>query len=113
MRQFFVKDLMISVFSDDLSEIASCGACTSDSSGPPCSTVCPGTKDPLPALTDGIRLEVNPVVLGALQQELESQLEAVKAQRLEVMRQLEPTSDEERDLLRRQLERALRSLDER
>jgi hypothetical protein len=111
MRNFFVKDLMISVFRDDLSEIASCGACTSDSSGPPCSTVCPGTKDPLPDLTDGIRLEVNPVVLAALQKELEIQLHAVREQQQAVMRQLQPTNDEERALVRQQLTEAHRSLD--
>ena len=111
MRNFFVKDLMISVFRDDLSEVASCGACTSDSSGPPCSTICPGTKDPLPDLTEGIRLEVNPVVLAALHKQLETQLHAVKAQQHEVMRQLQPNSDEERALLRAHLTEALRSLD--
>lgn len=111
MRNYFVKDLMISVFRDDLSEVSSCGACTSDSSGPPCSTICPGTRDPLPALTEGIRLEVNPVVLAALHKELQAQLKAVKQQQAEVMQKLQPATHAEREVLRQQLTEALQALD--
>lgn len=108
---FMIKDLVLSLNPRlDLGRYASCGACTSDSSGPPCSGICPGSKDPMPALYEGIRAERSPALLAVLKEQLLAHLAAVdeRATALQNERQF---SEADKEMLREQLTGALRALD--
>lgn len=111
VRTYVIKDLMINVMGG-LDELTTCGACTSDSSGPPCSGICPGTRDPMPGLLEGIRLEMNPAVLASLEAELELQLRNVRERRTVLATELSPQSSEEVAQVREQLTKALAALDD-
>jgi hypothetical protein len=110
---FIVKDLMISVLpkSFDLGEVAGCGACTGDSSGPPCSGICPGTRNPITAIREEIWLAENPVQLFLLKQQLQEQLMAVEQRTIAIAKKTQPLSTSDVSMLKDRLGAALQSLE--
>ena len=110
VRTYVIKDLMINVMGG-LEDLASSG-CQQESEGPPCSGICPGSKDPMPELRDGIRLEKNPMVLAILEAELELQLQNARERRTLLTTELSPQSSEEVAQVREQLTKALAALDD-
>jgi hypothetical protein len=110
---FVVKDLLISVLPEkiDLGKFASCGACTSDSSGPPCSGACPGSRDPITAIKETIFLADNPVTLAYLRQQLQEQLAVVEKRTLDMAKTAKPLSGADVTMLRAHLGTALQELD--
>lgn len=110
MRTYVIKDLMINVMGG-LEDLASSG-CQQESEGPPCSGICPGSKDPMPALRDGISLEKNPMVLAVLEAELELQLQNARERRSLLSSELAPQSSEEVAQIRQHLTKALAALDD-
>ncbi|KAA9107943.1 hypothetical protein [Microbacterium rhizomatis] len=110
--EFIVKDLMISVLPQfDPRDASSCGACSADSSGPPCTGICPGSKDPFEGHYEGIRLEDNPRVLAALKQQLHAHIAAVEARESALYKQLAPSTPADVRALRAHLTAALDALD--
>src|SRR5687768_12165344 len=113
---FIVKDLMISVLPAKFnpSDVESCGACTSDSAGPPCSGACPGTRDPIPdpfaKIQEMVSLEGNPVVLADLKQQLHKQLAAVESRTEVVHKAMRPASEADVSMLKARLSSALDEL---
>jgi hypothetical protein len=104
---------MISVLpkSFDLGEVAGCGACTGDSSGPPCSGICPGTRNPITAIREEIWLAENPVQLFLLKQQLQEQLVAVEQRTIAIAKKTQPLSPSDVATLKDRLSAALQSLE--
>src|SRR5688572_23669105 len=104
---FLVKDLMISVLPDsfDPGKLAgSCGACTGNSEGPPCTGVCPGTRDPLPGMLEQIAIEGNPAVLAFLKLRLKEHINAIEAREAAVREAMRPRTEADIAALKTKLE---------
>jgi hypothetical protein len=105
---FIVKDLMISVLplrGVRIGDVASCGACTSDSIPPgPCGRTMGGWED-------FIKQAINPpVALAALKQQLKETLAAVEAREKAIHESMRPTSAAEISVLQSHLAAALEEL---
>ena len=110
---FIVKDLMISVLPKivDAGELAgSCGACSSDSAGPPCSGICPGSRNPFEGLLEHIAIEGNPSALAILKQQMKEHINAIDKREKVVMSSMHPKSAADRKMLQEKLTDALKEL---
>ena len=110
---FIVKDLMISVLpkSFDLGEVAGCRDCTGDTMGPPCSGICPGTRNPVTAIREEIWLSESPVQLFLLKQQLQEQLVAVEQRTMVIAKKTQPLSTSDASMLKDRLSAALQTLE--
>jgi hypothetical protein len=109
--EFIVKDLMISVLplrGVRLGDVASCGACTSDSTAPgPCGK---GSGGPIENWLDYVISPATPAGLAALKQQLREALASVEAREKVVHESMRPTSAAEISILQTHLTAALEDL---
>lgn len=109
--QFVVKDLLISVLPVNF-DIGRFGTCQQDSEGPPCSGVCPGSKDPITAIKELIILADNPVSLANLKLQLHEQLAMVEHRVDKMAKSAKPLSNADVSMLQSHLGSALKELDQ-
>lgn len=111
--EYIVKDLMISVLplrksELNIGDINSCGACSVDSSGPPCT--CGGTKALWQYYLDQLVNPAGPSALATLKQQLREALAAVEAREKVVHQAMRPSSAAEVDILKSHLSAAIEEL---
>jgi hypothetical protein len=111
--EYIVKDLMISVLplrkgDMGLGDVNACGACTVDSSGPPCT--CGGTKALWQYYLDQAVNPAGPAALATLKLQLRETLAAVEAREKAMHESMRPSSAAEVDILRAHLSAAIDEL---